>query len=67
MTPEERNTVIEEVAAHVEQARVCGRKYHFWGAFWTHFNDPFPKRDVIAIYIRNLKTETPKWASESHV
>lgn len=51
-----RDDVIEECALVVEEARVIGQKYHWWGAFWNYFNDPFPDRDKLAALLRSLKS-----------
>lgn len=57
MTPEERNAVIEEVAKEIDQMRMAGQKYSWWGAFWTYFNTPLEGREKIAAVVRSLKTQ----------
>lgn len=52
-----RDAVIEECAVEIEQARMAGQKYYWWGAFWTYFNDPFPNRDKLAAMVRSLKAQ----------
>lgn len=49
-----RAQIIEEFAQAIEQARIAGQKYHWLGAFWIYFNDPFPKRDELASLMRML-------------